>query len=452
MTEVRATHGDGALGSTGARGSAETASKRPVRRSTGVTWALAALAATDLILAEPGGFPLALFWPAWLLAVLASSGRQRMPGDSRLLRAWQAAAMLMAVSAAATVGASKPTSLVLSAMFMAFGWWCARQRPGLSPQLTLKLLHGVLLAYAVTTLLAMLLLALGASESPVPALIKWTYDKNADAFRLQGLSSEPSYAALVVGAAWLAVMRLERLRPRVGLPSKHRIWRAMVPWTVLLVAMMLAFLSVYGYLILLLALSALMPRGRHPGRQIAVFAAALLALAWLASRADPDSRLLQIAGGIGALDLDSWMLADGSSFMRVGPLFHYLMSADPLSPGFWLGHGAASSTQFFGEAFGGLAGKDVETIQTGFVPAFLHDWGLLAALAVARFCLIACRGPHAVQARLVFVMMLFNANLNTLLFWWVVAAMLVSSPLPQRSATRRASAAGCGTKVAGSAP
>jgi len=417
------------------------ASQRPRRRAAGnalMPVALAALAATDVVLIEAGGFPLALFWPAWLLIALAGLQRPAPPADWRMLGAWRAAALLMVLSAIVSAAASKPTSLALSAMFMAFGWWCARQSTGMEATATLRMLHGVLAAYALSTLLAAVMLSVGINESPLPALVKWTYDKNADAFRLQGLSSEPSYAAIVVGVAWLAALRLECQRQRPGGSAATRLWRAMLPWTLLLLAMVLSFLSVYGYLMLVIAGSALLPPARRPARLLAAGAAVLLALAALMSQADADSRVLQIASGIAALDLDTWMLVDGSSFMRVGPLFHYMMTADPTSLGFWLGHGAASSTQFFGDAFGGLAGKDVDSIQPGFLPAFLYDWGLLTGLAVLRLGFLACRGPYALQGRLAFVLMLFNANLNTLLFWWVVAAMLASAPtLQRRPAVRR---------------
>lgn len=396
------------------------------------TFLLTTLAATDLTLFLAGSFALTLFWAFVPIAMIAMPFRRLQRVDHGSAKWLAATVVAMGASVAYAFATAKGSSLVLSGGFLVFGTWMLGQRGRMNRDEVGKTMERILWLYAITAILGTLLITFDGADSALAAIAKSSYDKNSDTYRVQGLASEPSYAAIVAVAAWLSRRRLA-VQGALSKPGQRTS-------TLLLLFCLFMFKSVYGVILLLLMASTYIRKKHLRFRVFALIAAASIGLVLLLGWLFPDSRLQQILNGVFAFDIDLWMEADNSSFMRFGPLYYYFANGDIGTMSFWGGHGAASSTKYFGDAFGMLAGEDVDSLQVGFIPAFLYDYGFFAFVAVIGFGISLCRGPFRFQAAAMLILMLFNANLNTQLFWWVMATMFVSAPMVAPEKTQHISA------------
>ncbi|WP_457427080.1 hypothetical protein [Roseateles sp. P5_E7] len=375
------------------------------------------LAATDVLI---GIASLGIFWPVFALAVLgdglAGRLRMRLTSDSRLL----VLAMLLMFGSALMAGAARATTLAYASLFTVYGLWLAANAGTFTTTVVAKAMKAILVAYFVSSLLATLLIQTGQLELKDFLLTRIYIQENTGEARPLGFSSEPSYAAFIVALCWITLLR-------IGAFGAQHVQR-WLPWTLLAVVSLTMLGSIYGYLLtfIIVGTSAFRFEKRT---QLWLLGGlfALLGIAYLfGATPDGDSRSLRVLYAIASGDLDEWLIEDTSSFFRFGPFLTYVLSANFGDPQTWFGHGAGSSGFYFVDLFREHIEKNLDAVELGFVPAFLYDYGLVAAIAFLAFLFRATRGPHRVALILITGLMLFNANFNTQLMWFAVTCAFLS--------------------------
>ncbi len=380
---------------------------------------LLTLGATDLALFYVGaGFGVTLFWPALVVAALSAPTVliSRRMTDAQV--AFNGFVILMLLCIGVSWSQSKTSSVALTLTFLGYGYWTLRYRNVVLPRSIAPALDWVILAYLASTVLGLFLVILGLQDSVIAFFARSWYDAKADVYRLEGLSSEPSYAAIVVTVAWLSI---NRLQTAATMPA-NRWWRAAA-----VLLMLLLFRSIYGLILAVLVLSTLMPIGRKPHLRLSI--AAVLSFIGLVAYllADPEGRLSRVVQAIGSLDIEDWNIVDSSSYMRFGPTYLMISDIDLLDIWTWLGRGAGASTAFFTDAFSGPVLEDGFVLQLGFFPGFVYDYGIFASMAFLIFAWLICRGPYRWQSFAIVLLMLFNANINTQLLWFVLTCLALTT-------------------------
>lgn len=397
-------------------------------------WLIIALSMTDVGIIPIGNVPITPFLLLLPFAHMVRENRPTASADAAIIgikRAFCALVALMAVSVAANIGHAKPTSVAYSAIFASYAWYLTQTHHAIGKQNSILALKAVLIIYFIFTASTWLLSNAGISTEAFSALLKRVWDPNSGKFRFQGLSSEPSYAAIIVVASYVGLIRLSAIR------GQQRIF-----WSAIVLIQLMMFSSAYGYLLFFLSL--FMEFWNQKKRSLGKYAIpsiGIIAVFFIISGAEGGGRLANIITSISSLDLGTWQRLDNSSFMRVGPMVLYIWNLSPLSLSGLLGHGAAASSDYFGDQLGVLAGQFVTTLQVGFIPAFFYDYGLLTAGAFL-FFLKRLGGFRLVSPEAAMVLLvLFNANFNTQLIWFVATVLCITrAPLAKAVASPLASA------------
>ena len=377
---------------------------------------LVSLAATDILL---GIASLGIFWVFLAVAALSwhygARARAPWPASAR----WLVLVLVLMAASTAVNGAGRPESLAYAALFGLYGLWLLKAADSFSPDAVAKAMKIILVAYFLSALAATLLIRLGVNDlDSFPLTRVWT-NTNSGETRPLGFSSEPSYAAFIVAFCWIVLVRLGRIHPgrRDGFAA----------CTIATLISLQLLGSIYGYLlsvVVLLTTLQLLPRRTRPV-VVAVAAVAMLAGYFLLP-SDDDSRSLRIFGAVMTGDLDTWLVEDTSSFFRFGPFFTYILSANFGDLQTWLGHGATSASYFFVDLFREHIEQSTETVELGFVPSFLYDYGLLTGAVFIGFAYRLTRGRHRVAIATMMLLLVFNANFSTQMLWFALTCALLS--------------------------
>lgn len=380
---------------------------------------LLSLAATDVLI---GIQSLGVFWPV-LIAVAAPLYRQARifstPQDSQLRKSLMLVLAGMAISSLIS-GASKPSSLAYALMFFIYGFWLLSTQDVFRANDVRRGMKIIIAAYFCSALAATLVIAMDISGMESFFLTRvWTNINTGEA-RPLGFSSEPSYAAFIVVLAWMALVRLDHIRP--GARNGFALWTG-------LTLLSLQFLgSIYGYMLaVIVALTSLYLLPKRARRPWLAGGAAVGALATMYIGAGGDDvRSLRILQAVATGDLETWLLEDTSSFFRFGPLFTYLVGANFGDLATWLGHGATSSSYFFVELFRIHIAADNDTVELGLLPAYIYDYGLITGALLLGFLYRTTQGPLRPAMVAIFTLLVFNANFSTQMMWFAVTCALIS--------------------------
>lgn len=379
---------------------------------------LISLAATDILI---GIQSLGVFWPVFALTALwLYRVRPHFSLDSKVYGKWLLLVfMVMAISAISS-GASRLASLGYASMFFVYGFWLLASLNAFREADTAKAMKVVVLAYFGTAIAAKLVGITGVGGLETFLLTRQWTNENTGEMRPLGFSSEPSYAAFIVVLSWMTLIRLGCVRP--GARNGFGLW------TVLTLASLQMFGSIYGYLLgIIVALTALglLPRAKRLRWTAAGVLLGLFIFPYIILGGD-DARALRIFNAIVSGDLDTWLIEDTSSFFRFGPLFNYLAIAKISEPATWLGHGATSASYFFADLFRMHIDDSSDSIELGFLPAYIYDYGLVAGGLMLGFLYQTTRGSFRLAMVAILSLLVFNANFSTQMMWFAVTCGLVS--------------------------
>jgi len=380
------------------------------------------LAATDILI---GVQSLGVFWPVFVLVALwhFASKKFHFPIKVTELRRSLIMVVLAMALASLTSSTAKPTSLAYAAMFLIYGFWLLSSIVTFQLVDIAKAMKIIVLAYFASALTATLAIAIGLTGFESFLLTRSWTNMNTGESRPMGFSSEPSYAAFIVVLAWLTLVRLGQIRPM----SRN----GFVFWTGLTLLSLQLFGSIYGYLLAMVVVAtsiSLLPRRTRKLWLIAGSVLGVMVMTYF-TFSDNDSRSLRILRAVFSGDLEIWLSEDTSSFFRFGPTFSYILSANLSDVGTWLGHGVASSGYFFTDLFRMQIDADKDTIELGFFPAFIYDYGLIAGALFLVFLYGVTRGPKRSALGATFLMLIFNANFSTQMMWFAITCGVLSGHL-----------------------
>lgn len=382
-----------------------------------------ALSLTNVSVAQFGDFRLMVFWPALLLAIAVNVSLSRELRLPRAAGAFLLATALMMVSWAINLAAVKITTAAYSLGWIVYWYWLTvvwGPRLVTDMELTLtRIAYIYFLAIAASALLNFL----GWHESPLPNLLGWVLDVRSGQPRFFGPTSEPSYAALILGVTALGILRI-----RIGLGLSVRSRSSDFAFASTFVALMLLN-SIYGFAVALLLLSAISAQAMKRSVARMLFVLGLVPLLPFVINLIPDeSRLGQLLALLPQFNFTVLQIVDNSAYMRFGPTIEMFQHLSPGQLEFWIGHGAGTAEAFFGNLFSHVIDEDKTSINLGFIPAFVFDHGALASVSILAYLFSIARGPFSLYTRLLVIVALLNCNFNTNLFWFLITVVFATSP------------------------
>ncbi len=377
-----------------------------------LTMLLVTLSFTKLILFDAGlaGISLFLIIFALSLPVAISSGIwYRLSLNYKIAGA---IGLCVLVTTVLNSGSVKWTSVGYTFMFLSLLVVVLSILPVCPPETFRRAMRWVIALFGINIAIAAILYMFDIKEPALSEIFRTEFDRRVAATRFCGFASEPSYAAFIVICAWYAYLKL----------SEYTGTKAGWPITALVVAEILLIQSIYGYLLFAAVGSYFLFR-RYSWAALA-FGFGFLGLVYMFD--------LQLTGGgierLGSLweavrnpDLNVLKEVDSSSAIRIVPLAEYWMNLDFTYWKTWLGHGGGQSQLYFTDTYFAHLNPDSKTgvLNLGFVPSFLFDYGIFGAFAVLYFLRKLISRKAISLPFLIFLSMLFNANFNTQLFWFV---------------------------------
>ena len=381
------------------------------------------LALTNVSVAQIGDFRLLVFWPILMLAMLTSTNFKDGTRLPRTAIAFLLVAVLMQISGLANLSKVKATSLALSLGWIVYWYWLVtdwRPRLALNMEQTLSWVAKI---YFGAILLSALLVFLGWKDSPLPNFLGWIYDLRQGHPRFYGPTSEPSYAALILGITGLGILRA---RIGHGLPARSR--SSDLVFIGILISL-LFLRSIYSIVVALVLLPAFaMHKTTRPGSGMLLALVLVPFLPFFAVLIPDDSRFGIIFAQLSQLSFLGLREVDSSAYMRFGPSIEMLLRVSLDQPEFWIGHGAGSAQTFFGNIFSVLLENNLSTMNFGFFPSFVFDYGVLASLVMLIYLFAIAHGAFSLQTRFLIFIALFNCNFNTAIFWYLITVVLLTSP------------------------
>jgi hypothetical protein len=285
------------------------------------------------------------------------------------------------------------------------------------------LLVFLLMAYLVITILGQLYVLFGYF-SPIEmgrlgVIHGWfgTLQENG-VFRYYSLSTEPSYAAIIIVLLFSQYMALTR---EVSLGYKFY-------WVLFsVVYMLIMFNSGYGFLLFGLFLVTKV----WQKRPVYLALVGLLLIISIATaiqfrhRISAVDRLLNIYEQFDYTKIEAISNIDHSASFRVLPFYYYLESVKLTDPHFFFGHGAGVSDTFLSAQLFPYSEEEVKFLG-GFLPAYLIDYGITGFLVFALFYHSYIRNYFSFDFIIV-ILTITNASFNTQLFWLVMLIVYVKS-------------------------
>jgi hypothetical protein len=130
---------------------------------------------------------------------------------------------------------------------------------------------------------------------------------------------------------------------------------------------------------------------------------------------------------------DAIKYADSSAWFRFGPFVEFFRDISTLNfMELLFGHGAGNSTHYFGMKYIKHIDPDwfdangTPSMDLPFLPAFIYDYGIVPAII---FCMFLFQKIKRLTGSLIIflitVMILFNSNFNTNIFWFLMYSILV---------------------------
>lgn len=381
------------------------------------------LSFTGLVLLRIGDLPLTAFLFAFAFAVPTI-----WLGLGRKLQLFDAPALVGVILFSAAMNAQNTSwvSVAYSMIFIATYVTLMNARRLIPKDTFVYVLKAILIAYFANVVIAQLLAALGMPNEFLGELFPRYVDSGRPdlGLRYYGFSNEPSYAAFVVVSSFLALLKL----PRGLLGNDRLVYGGLVAYQIV------AFGSVFGYLLGLAVAGGIAYRAMPRTRFIALLAVTLSVGAVVDYTG--EGRFGRIVSAVVNFELDSAESlgdVDTSLFMRGAPVIEYFYSIELSDIHTYVGHGPKANESEFTEMFAAWT-EDI-IFQSSFLPAFTFDFGILGA-GIVLFILARMMSERRLSLEILFLIaLLFNANFNTQLFWFVVLVFAMTKEYRAEAAT-----------------
>jgi len=224
-------------------------------------------------------------------------------------------------------------------------------------------------------------------------------------YRYYSLSSEPSYAAFIVIILYYSLMKMHS--------NDSLLKKGNLSLFLMLVYMILFFQSAFGIILLGAMVASYFGFTKRAILMYLLAFFAFVLISFFKLDVQAIDRVLAIFQKLDIRNLHSLAEVDFTAYFRLAPVLHYLKTIDLADFHFYLGNGASASRNLIiPETYLAYQGEFLG----GFLPSFFYDFGIIGATLVLTF--IGRLLPKSKSIPLLIVMlMLFNANFNTQLFW-----------------------------------
>ncbi|MBY0435687.1 MAG: hypothetical protein K2U26_16425 [Cyclobacteriaceae bacterium] len=227
-------------------------------------------------------------------------------------------------------------------------------------------------------------------------------------YRYYSLSSEPSYAAFIAVISFYIYFKLQESDLSIFTT------RAAI-MLVALVYMLYFFKSAYGVLLFIILFASSINLSRRMLLFLIILFIGFTGFV-LVSDSPLVLRLVKIVQNIELDNLHSLATVDYSAYYRIAPFLNYFRIINYDDLGFWIGYGASASRHMVTpETYLASNGE----FQGGFIPSFFYDYGIVGAILISIYIFRLLPKPFIFSFFTV-ILMMFNANFNTQLFWFVV--------------------------------
>lgn len=249
--------------------------------------------------------------------------------------------------------------------------------------------------------------------------------------RPSGFSSEPSYVAFILSMAYLSYINIHR----------HQIDRSLIKVSGVYFLCILITGSAYGIMLMGICMLDWLRhfyfRLSQSFRLVFVLAGVLVVSFGSHQLSSVENESVERITNIGMVlgdpysDTDKKLSKlkelDPSAFARIGPSYVLFFSAESENFNLWLGEGAGAAGVYIPMLMAGsLIDEDDDEFDTGILPAFIFDYGLIG-MALLFFLVVVCFNGLSFPFWILFIMLLPNANINTQIFWFGIASFLVTS-------------------------
>ncbi len=353
------------------------------------------MSATGISIANVGStsitpFYLAFILPLALWVVSLAKGESKLDGPVAFMLCWGVIFVLFSmINPASSFAGENKNSLLHFCFYVAVGACLFGVLRNHSSDLKIVCCSVIILYFAVTA--AQLLFHV--LSVPVPDLLSQFFDPYFDLttgqLRYAGLSSEPSYLAMIVTMSAIALVRINKVDP-----CKH-LWvlLALSVLTLLISQTMLGIMSVA--VILVAVFSDIRSRSNSKVYSaltiVFILIVVIMALDQIASNYY-FNRLTELVSAVstsGRQFLTQLQNSDSSVWFRIAPFVLLVGSLDFMSIYAWFGNGIGTSTKFYTNLiWGSNAGS--EAIRTPFYSSSMYDIGIVGMLSfliyILRFC------------------------------------------------------------------
>jgi hypothetical protein len=225
-------------------------------------------------------------------------------------------------------------------------------------------------------------------------------------YRYYSLSTEPSYAAFIVIILYYSMMKMHH-------SNDSLLKKGNLPLFLMLVYMILFFQSAFGIILLGAMVASYFGFTKRAVLMYLVAFFVFVLISFFKLDVQAIDRVLAIFQKLDIRNLHSLAEVDFTAYFRLAPVLHYLKTIDLTDFHFYLGNGASASRNLIiPETYLAYQGEFLG----GFLPSFFYDFGIIGAALVLIFIGRLLPKSKSVPL-LIVVLMLFNANFNTQLFW-----------------------------------
>ncbi|UOB19422.1 hypothetical protein [Abyssalbus ytuae] len=239
-------------------------------------------------------------------------------------------------------------------------------------------------------------------------------------FRYHSLSSEPSYAAIIMIICYNIIILFNSSK------------REVVLYGIIVLYMILSFKSAIGIILLLLLIVGNL---RLSSKQILLFLLPILVITLLMLYFNFGGKSIERIRNLILLIFSSegeflkrLNLIDSSAYARLNPFYVYIRDVNFLDLHFYLGHGANTSEEYFTEILYPNSWESHLSFRPGFIPGFLYDYGILGVVFVFNWLLLKI---IKIKRNLFFIalisILMLNSNFNTQLFWIFVTFYTIAN-------------------------
>ncbi len=315
--------------------------------------------------------------------------------------------------------AFKLTSIVYSLLFLVFySYQIYYSKEHISYNNFVWILKCIIITFFIVLIISQLLVLFDLQSLERPkgyfqstGQLGIQYNHKTDRYRFHSLSTEPSYAAIIVMLSFAILSDLIKEKKKL------------IPYGLMLLFMLFSFKSSLGFIILAVWI---LTQVKITKKHFLVFMVLFFIAVILFFFTDVGGKSVdRIRDVVFLLFTDFFEFPnklnsiDSSAYARVGPTFRYLSDLDFFDYHTYFGYGATSSEPYFSKIVYPEAWNTHMVFTPPFLTGFLYDYGFIGTSLVLIFIWSFIKNK-TIFYKITFFMILINSNFNTQLFWFAI--------------------------------